>query len=111
MAWFSREQSGAKGSPDGEERHVKTEGLWLKCDGCSQIIWKKSLDENMQCCPKCDHHFRVDARARVELLLDGPYEEFDAGLASTDPLNFTDSKTYQERLKAVQDATGLSDAM
>jgi acetyl-CoA carboxylase carboxyl transferase subunit beta len=111
MAWFSREHSGAEASPDGEERRVKTEGLWLKCDGCEQIIWKKSLDENQQCCPKCDHHFRVDARARVELLLDEGYQEHDAGLASTDPLGFTDQKTYKERLKSMQEATHLSDAL
>jgi acetyl-CoA carboxylase carboxyl transferase subunit beta len=111
MAWFSREHSGAETSPEGEERRVKTEGLWLKCEGCEQIIWKKSLEENLQCCPKCDHHFRIDARTRIEILLDGPGEEFDAGLASTDPLNFSDSKTYKDRLAAMQSSTQLSDAL
>jgi acetyl-CoA carboxylase carboxyl transferase subunit beta len=111
MAWFSREHSGADTSPDGEERRVKTEGLWLKCDSCGQIIWKKSLDENLQCCPKCDFHFRIDSRARAELLMDEGFEEHDAGLASTDPLGFTDQKTYQERLKSMQEATQLSDAL
>jgi acetyl-CoA carboxylase carboxyl transferase subunit beta len=111
MAWFSREHSGAAASPEGEERKVKTEGLWLKCEGCGQIIWKKSLDENQQCCPSCNHHFRIDSRARVPILLDGAFEEHDAGLASTDPLSFTDSKSYRDRLVATQASTKLSDAL
>jgi acetyl-CoA carboxylase carboxyl transferase subunit beta len=111
MAWFSRERSGAEGSGEGEKR-IRTEGLWLKCDGCGQIIWKKSLDENFQICPQCEHHFRIDARARLALLFDGgAYEELDAGLTSTDPLNFSDSKTYSERLSEMQKATSLSDAL
>ena len=111
MAWFSRERSGAEGSSEGEKR-IRTEGLWLKCDGCGQIIWKKSLDENFQICPQCEHHFRIDARARLALLFDGgTYEELDAGLTSTDPLNFSDSKTYAERLSEMQKATSLSDAL
>ena len=111
MAWFSRERSGAEGSGEGEKR-IRTEGLWLKCDGCGQIIWKKSLDENFQICPQCEHHFRIDARARLALLFDGgTYEELDAGLTSTDPLNFSDSKTYAERLSEMQKATSLSDAL
>ena len=92
MAWFTREKPGVEGSAEGEEKRIRTEGLWLKCESCSQIIWKKALDENFQCCPKCDHHFRLDARARLALLLDGDYEEFDAGLRSTDPLKFEDSR-------------------
>jgi acetyl-CoA carboxylase carboxyl transferase subunit beta len=111
MAWFSRERSGAEGSGEGEKR-IRTEGLWLKCDGCSQIIWKKSLDENFQMCPQCEHHFRLDARARLALLFDeGAYEEMDAGLTSTDPLRFSDSKTYVARLAEMQKATSLSDAL
>ena len=86
MAWFSRERSGAEGSGEGEKR-VRTEGLWLKCEGCSQIIWKKTLEENGQVCPQCEYHFRVDARTRLTLLFDGgAYEEVDASLTSTDPL-------------------------
>ena len=111
MAWFSRERSGAEGSGEGEKR-IRTEGLWLKCDGCSQIIWKKSLDENFQMCPQCEHHFRLDARARLAMLFDeGAYEEMDAGLTSTDPLRFSDSKTYVARLAEMQKATSLSDAL
>jgi acetyl-CoA carboxylase carboxyl transferase subunit beta len=111
MAWFSRERSGAEGSGEGEKR-VRTEGLWLKCEGCSQIIWKKALEENGQVCPQCDHHFRVDARTRLALLFDGgSYKEEDASLTSTDPLRFSDSKTYAVRLAEMQKATSMSDAL
>jgi acetyl-CoA carboxylase carboxyl transferase subunit beta len=112
MAWFSRQKPGVEeGSGEGEKR-VRTEGLWLKCESCSHIIWKKSLDENSQVCPQCEHHFRIDARARLALLFDdGAYQELDASLTSTDPLHFSDSKTYADRLTAMQDATSLSDAL
>src|SRR5580698_9368534 len=111
MAWFTRQKPGVEGSSEGEEKRVRTEGLWLKCESCSQIIWKKALDENFQCCPKCDHHFRLDARARLALLLDGDYQEFDTGLRSTNPLDFVDSRPYSEKLKAAQAATQLFDAV
>src|SRR6187399_1574324 len=111
MAWFTREKSGAIDDISSEERHVRTEGLWLKCEKCSQIIWKKALDENFQCCPKCDFHFRVDARARLALLLDGEYEEFDQGLTSTDPLKFEDQKKYSAKLAASRQASESADAL
>jgi acetyl-CoA carboxylase carboxyl transferase subunit beta len=111
MAWFTREKPGVEGSAEGEEKRIRTEGLWLKCESCSQIIWKKALDENFQCCPKCDHHFRLDARARLALLLDGDYEEFDSDLRSTDPLNFVDSRPYSDKLKESESSTQLFDAV
>jgi len=111
MAWFARQKPGVEGTAEADKR-VRTEGLWLKCESCGQIIWKKTLDENMQVCPKCEHHFRLDARARLAMLFDdGIYEELDAELVSTDPLNFEDSKTYTERLEGMQRATGISDAL
>jgi acetyl-CoA carboxylase carboxyl transferase subunit beta len=86
--------------------------LWVKCEGCRQIIWKKDLDENLQVCPKCDRHFRVDARSRLKMLYDdGQYTVFDAGLTSTDPLKFTDLKPYASRIKAARASTGLNDAI
>ena len=109
MAWFKRETgeldtSGAK--------TVRTEGLWVKCDGCRQIIWKKDLEENLNVCPKCDKHFRIDARTRLAQLLDGDqYETFDGNISSTDPLKFVDLKTYSSRLKQAQRDTGLLDAV
>jgi len=91
---------------------VRTEGLWVKCDGCRQIIWKKELEENLNVCPKCNHHFRIDAPARLALLLDeGSYTIQDDKLASTDPLNFSDTRPYKARLEKSQAATGLKDAI
>ncbi|HYM76706.1 MAG TPA: acetyl-CoA carboxylase, carboxyltransferase subunit beta [Candidatus Dormibacteraeota bacterium] len=109
MAWFKRESgeldtSGAK--------TVRTEGLWVKCENCRQIIWKKDLEENMNVCPKCDKHFRIDARTRLaQLIDDNQYVVFDDDIASTDPLKFVDLKPYSSRLKQAQHDTGLNDAV
>ncbi len=96
---------------DGEKR-VRTEGLWLKCQHCGQIVWRKALEDNFQVCPKCGHHGRLDARTRLALLFDqGKFEEFDQYLVSTDPLEFVDARTYRERLAAAQEGTHLRDAI
>jgi acetyl-CoA carboxylase carboxyl transferase subunit beta len=111
MAWFTRKTSGVEEGSSEQARRVRTEGLWLKCDGCTQIIWKKALEENQQCCPKCGFHFRIGARERIQLLLDGAFEEFDGDLSTTDPLRFVDSKSYQQRLAETRRATELNDAL
>jgi acetyl-CoA carboxylase carboxyl transferase subunit beta len=109
MAWFKRESGELDTS--GEKR-VKTEGLWVKCENCRQIIWKKDLEDNLNVCPKCDKHFRIDARLRLaQLLDDNQYETFDDNLSSTDPLKFVDLKPYSARLKQAQRDTGLKDAV
>jgi acetyl-CoA carboxylase carboxyl transferase subunit beta len=109
MSWFKRQSQDLDTSG---EKKVKTEGLWVKCEGCRQIIWKKDLEENFNVCPKCDKHFRVDARTRLaQLFDDGEYTIEDSNLSSTDPLKFTDLKPYASRLKAAQAATGLKDAI
>jgi acetyl-CoA carboxylase carboxyl transferase subunit beta len=109
MAWFKRESGELDNS--GEKR-VKTEGLWVKCEGCRQIIWKKDLEENLNVCPKCEKHFRIDARMRLaQLLDDNQYETFDSDISSTDPLKFVDLKPYWSRLKQAQEDTGLNDAV
>jgi acetyl-CoA carboxylase carboxyl transferase subunit beta len=109
MAWFKR-QSGELDTSG--EKKVRTEGLWVKCDGCRQIIWKKDLEENLNVCPKCEKHFRIDARTRLaQLLDDNQYETFDGNLASTDPLKFVDLKPYSKRLRRAQEDTGLKDAV
>lgn len=109
MAWFKRESGELDTSG---EKKVRTEGLWVKCENCRQIIWKKDLEENMNVCPKCDRHFRIDARTRLaQLLDDNQYEIFDANLSSTDPLKFVDLKPYSSRLKHAQQETGLQDAV
>ena len=109
MAWFKR-QSGELDTSG--EKKVRTEGLWVKCESCRQIIWKKDMEDNLEVCPKCDKHFRIDARTRLTLLLDqGEYETFDDHLASTDPLKFVDLKSYSSRLQQAQSETGLKDAV
>lgn len=90
---------------------MRTEGLWFKCEECGEIIWKKNFEENLSVCPKCGHHYQVSARHRVELLLDPGWVEQDAGLYSTDPLAFSDSKPYVARLAAMREKTGLRDAV
>jgi acetyl-CoA carboxylase carboxyl transferase subunit beta len=110
--WFTRKQPSVNTSSDEADRNVRTEGLWLKCEKCGQIIWRKTLDENLQVCPNCGYHFRVDARARLQMLFDGSqFEEHDPNLVSSDPLSFVDSKTYQERLAAMREQTNLPDAI
>ena len=109
MTWFKR-QSGELDTSG--EKKVRTEGLWVKCENCRQIIWKKDLEENFNVCPKCDKHFRIDARTRLaQLLDDNKYEIFASNLASTDPLKFVDLKAYSSRLKNAQAETGLKDAI
>jgi len=109
MAWLKR-QAGELDTSG--EKKVRTEGLWVKCDNCRQIIWKKDLEGNLNVCPKCDKHFRIDARTRLALLLDdNQYEIFDSNLASTDPLKFVDLKAYSSRLKQAKADTELKDAV
>jgi acetyl-CoA carboxylase carboxyl transferase subunit beta len=109
MAWFKREAGELNASG---EKKVRTEGLWVKCEGCRQIIWKKDLEDNLQVCPKCNRHFRIDARTRLaQLLDDDQYDIFADNLSSTDPLQFSDLKSYASRLETAQAETGLTDAV
>ena len=108
MTWFKRQHNEIVND---SEKTVRTEGLWVRCPGCSQIIFKAELDANQQVCPKCGHHFRIDARTRIENLLEPGYELVDLGLRSTDPLDFTDLKRYKKRLAEAQKKTGLNDAI
>jgi acetyl-CoA carboxylase carboxyl transferase subunit beta len=107
MPWFKKTTPS-----DAGEKKVRTEGLWIKCEGCRQIIWKRDLECNLNVCPKCGYHFKVDARTRLaQLLDDGQWTERDAGLATTDPLSFVDHKPYRDRLAAMKASTGLNDAL
>jgi acetyl-CoA carboxylase carboxyl transferase subunit beta len=109
MVWFRKEKQPIE-SP--KEKRIQTEGLWVKCDDCKQILWKKDLENSLLCCPKCNHHFKMGSRARLEMLFDeGRYKEHDIGLASTDPLQFKDSKSYSDRLRQAEKNTGLKDAI
>ena len=114
MSWFKRDKPPDEKLPriENKERRVRTEGLWQKCAGCRQIVWKKDLEDNWSVCPRCGAHSRIDAVTRLKLLLDGgSFQRFDDGLRSSDPLGFVDSKPYAERLQASQTATSLCDAL
>ena len=88
------------------------EGVWTKCEECSNPIFNKTLEENSRVCPKCGYHFTLSARERISLLIDeGTFQESDANLTSADPLNFKGPKTYLEKIKSDQEATGLKDAV
>ena len=109
MTWFKRESNDLDNSG---EKNIRTEGLWVKCEECRQIIWKKDLEANFNCCPKCEKHFRIDARTRLSYLLDdGAYETDDGNLVSIDPLKFVDLKAYSSRITAARRDTGLNDAV
>jgi acetyl-CoA carboxylase carboxyl transferase subunit beta len=110
MSWWKRDKPSL--SPEEGQKNVRTEGLWTKCEGCDQIIWRKALDEGQMVCPKCGYHFRIDAETRLSYLFDeGRFEEFDTDLASSDPLSFVDSKPYAERLRTMRQQKGQPDAI
>ncbi len=110
MAWFKKDRKPIV-TPAKEKPSRVPEGLWVKCPDCSQIIYNKDLVTNLNVCPKCVHHFRVNAVERLRMLLDGEWVEYDKALVSMDPLTFTDTKPYKARLKASIEATGLKDAV
>ena len=98
MAWYHRVPAPKVPS---EQRKSRMEGLWIKCDGCGEIVYKAEVEKNLEVCPKCDEHFPLPVRKRLELVLDpGSFEEHDLGIESTDPLQFSDSKKYKDRLRA-----------
>ncbi len=113
MAWFTRQKPPLEdGPPDDGKKNVRTEGLWQKCEACGQIIWRKAVEDNLQVCPKCGHHFRIGAADRLLQLFDGgAYVTHDSSLHSSDPLQFVDSKPYTRRLADMQEATQMPDAV
>ncbi len=109
MAWFKKTRK-PMDSPDKASR--VPEGLWVKCPACSRAIYNKDLVANLQVCPKCAHHFRMTATDRLKMFFDGGvFTEHDPGLRSIDPLNFTDTKAYKDRLAAAVRAGGSRDAV
>ncbi|HQX80620.1 MAG TPA: acetyl-CoA carboxylase, carboxyltransferase subunit beta [Vicinamibacterales bacterium] len=110
MAWFKKTRKPIE--PQGDKSSRVPEGLWVKCPSCSQVIYNKELLANQQVCPKCAHHFRMNAADRLALLFDDArWTEYDSDLKSTDPLKFTDTKPYRDRLAASIRATGRKDAV
>ena len=111
MAWFTKARK-PKAVREERPRSSVPEGLWLKCEGCKEIVYAKELERNLRICPKCGYHFRIDAQARIQLLLDEPSpRELFAEVSPADPLEFKDSKAYRDRLKTYQRATGAKDAI
>lgn len=111
MAWFSKKNKRIEAVPP-EERVVKTENVFVKCDGCEAHLFKGELENNQQVCKHCSYHFRLGARERLSLLFDeGKYEELDAEVTSIDPLEFVDSKPYSERIRQAKNGTGLPEAI
>ncbi|CAN5399664.1 acetyl-CoA carboxylase, carboxyltransferase subunit beta [soil metagenome] len=108
MTWFKREDNEIVND---SEKTVRTEGLWVRCPSCKQIVFKAEIAANLQVCPRCGYHYRIDARSRIENLLEPGYELVDLELRSTDPLEFTDLKPYSKRLLEAQKKTGLNDAI
>ncbi len=109
MVWFNRKRRPIA-PPTGPSRIP--EGLWVKCPACAEILYKKDLVANLNVCTKCAYHFQLSAKTRLQLLLDEQeWEEHDSELISTDPLNFTDTKTYKQRLKDGEVTTELKDAV
>ncbi len=108
MAWFTRDPTTA-----GKESKVRMpEGLWIKCESCKEILSKPELEQNLNVCPRCQHHFRIGSRARMDVLADpGSFQEWDAGLRSLDPLGFKDQKSYVERLKVARKTTGMEEGL
>jgi len=112
MPWFKHEKGPPLATPKEEEKTVRTEGLFTKCDGCRALIWKKDLETNDKVCPKCSFHFKVGARDRLRMLLDdGAYTTFADDLLSPDPLKFVDLKPYSQRLLSARKNTGINDAV
>jgi acetyl-CoA carboxylase carboxyl transferase subunit beta len=110
MAWFKKGEE--------EEKKEKREDtkffdeLWLKCKSCNEMIYRRVVERNLQVCPKCNYHFQIPARKRIECLVDpGTFLEYDSGLSSADPLEFKDSKKYPHRVKESQETTGQKDAV
>ena len=109
MAWFKKDKSGR--SAEGKRFKIP-EGLWLKCDSCKEVIYRKEIEKNAKVCPKCNYHFPISVDERIALILDeGSFKEWDAGLSPMDPLNFKDSARYRDRLKAAQEKTRRREAM
>jgi acetyl-CoA carboxylase carboxyl transferase subunit beta len=111
MSWFKREKKSIDQATPPEERRVRTEGLWIKCESCRAIVFRKDLEENLLVCPKCQFHFKMNSKRRLALLLDGRWTEHDAGMVSTDPLKFVDTKAYTKRIKDAQKKLAMNDAI
>jgi acetyl-CoA carboxylase carboxyl transferase subunit beta len=108
MTWFKREKKPIEAA---DERRVVTEGLWIKCSGCKEPLWRKDLESNLQVCPKCSYHYKISAYDRINLLMDSGWKEHDGSLYSTDPLDFKANKPYKESLESLPKKVGVREAV
>jgi len=109
MAWFKKQKSP---EVEGLKRPKAVEGMWLKCNHCREIVYRKEVDRNNKVCPKCDYHFPISVSERISLILDlGTFKEWDAEVYPKDPLHFHDTLSYLDRLKAQQEKSGRKDAI
>lgn len=106
MVWFRRSEAGRRvGSK-------VPEGLWVKCEGCKEILYRRELERGLFVCPRCGYHHRVSARVRLSQLFDdGAFKELFTDVHSGDPLGFVDTKSYSERLKSLREKGFRSDAL
>ena len=112
MSWLEKLLPPKIQPTDPAERRFVPEGLWIKCPACETVLYKTDLEQNLNVCPKCDHHHRIGARTRLDAFLD-PEGRWEIGqeVMPVDALKFKDSKKYPQRLKAALEATGETDAM
>ncbi len=112
MSWLKRDKPKIDTADDDEERTVNTSGIFVKCPECENALYKGELHDSLQVCTYCDYHFRFPARDRLSTLFDdGRYEKLDEDITSTDPLEFTDTKPYKERIEAAKASSGLPEAI
>ncbi len=111
MTWFKKGEEEKEGRQKREELKPSDQ-LWVKCNSCNEIIYRKVIERNLQVCPKCNYHFQIPARRRIDWIVDpGGFIEYDADLVSADPLEFKDSKRYPSRVKESQEKTGQKEAI
>jgi acetyl-CoA carboxylase carboxyl transferase subunit beta len=109
MAWFKKDKAPGRESP---KRPKTVEGMWLKCNHCREIVYRKEVERNNKVCPKCDYHFPISVPERIGLLLDiGTFREWDSDIEPQDPLNFHDTRAYRERIQSQQERTGRKEAL
>ena len=112
MTWFKKGEEIEKGGREKREELRLSDEFWVKCNSCNEMIYRRVIERNLQVCPKCNYHFQIPGRRRIECLLDpGTFVEYDADLVSGDPLEFKDTKRYPHRIKESREATGHNDAI
>jgi len=112
MTWFKKKEEEEKEGREEREEVKPSDSLWIKCSSCNEMIYRRVIERNFQVCPKCNYHFQIPARRRLESVADpGTFVEYDEGLVSGDPLEFKDTKRYPHRIKESQESTGLKDAV